>query len=137
MEVRTGEECPAGTAVFQTTFFCGPNSEGKPVDDETPVPFGPRNRDQSSGPADRTIGAVTNTQVNAMNVSVRAMGMGPMVAEDAATAGNPAVRAPALTPPTGDRPIRRFADLFGHCRGCVRYVVCERERQRRSLPRIL
>src|SRR5262249_13094842 len=33
--------------VFQTTPLSGPNSVGRLVAVETPVPFGPRNRDQS------------------------------------------------------------------------------------------
>src|SRR5215831_10466491 len=46
--VRTGEECPGGSAVFQITFCLGPNSVGRPLVVDTPVPFGPRNCDQSS-----------------------------------------------------------------------------------------
>ena len=46
--VSTGDEWPGGSAVFQTTFLLGPNSSGSPVDAETPLPFGPRNCDQSS-----------------------------------------------------------------------------------------
>src|SRR6267142_3807922 len=49
--VRTGDEWPGGSGVFQITFLLGPNSSGSPVDAETPVPFGPRNCDQSSAPA--------------------------------------------------------------------------------------
>jgi hypothetical protein len=49
--VSTGDEWPGGSAVFQTTFVLGPNSTGKPVDAETPLPFGPRNCDQSSAAA--------------------------------------------------------------------------------------
>src|SRR5262249_28820705 len=47
--VSTGDECPAGTAVFQMTFFDGPNSAGSPEVADTPVPLGPRKRDQSDG----------------------------------------------------------------------------------------
>src|SRR6185503_4830103 len=46
--VNTGDEWPGGSGVFQTTFLFGPNSEGKPLVSETPVPFGPRNCDHSS-----------------------------------------------------------------------------------------
>src|SRR5215470_7808423 len=46
--VNTGDECPGGNSVFQTTFLFGPNSCGRPVVEETPVPFGPRNWVQSS-----------------------------------------------------------------------------------------
>src|SRR5215813_4224898 len=46
--VRIGEECPGGSAVFQITFCLGPNSVGRPLVVDTPVPFGPRNCDQSS-----------------------------------------------------------------------------------------
>src|SRR5262245_42753467 len=49
VDVSTGDEWPAGTIVFHTTFFSGPNSVGSPVVAETPVPFGPRKRDQSEG----------------------------------------------------------------------------------------
>jgi hypothetical protein len=49
--VSTGEECPGGSAVFQTTFLAGPNSSGIPVEAETPDPFGPRNIGQSSARA--------------------------------------------------------------------------------------
>ena len=62
MSVSTGEECPCGTAVFQRTFFAGPNSAGRPVADEIPVPFGPLNRDQSSGAADRTTAVAERMQ---------------------------------------------------------------------------
>jgi hypothetical protein len=51
LRVSTGEEWPGGSAVFQTTFLLGPNSSGRPVVAETPVPFGPRNCDQSSATA--------------------------------------------------------------------------------------
>src|SRR6185503_12929529 len=46
--VRTGEEWPGGRAVFQITFFAGPNSEGRPVVSETPKALGPRNCGQSA-----------------------------------------------------------------------------------------
>ena len=46
VRVSTGEECPAGTAAFHTTFFAGPNSDGSPEVSEMPVPLGPRKRDQ-------------------------------------------------------------------------------------------
>jgi len=36
---------------FQTTFFAGPNSAGSPDVFATPVPFGPRKRDQSGSEA--------------------------------------------------------------------------------------
>ena len=41
--VRTGEESPAGISVFQTRFFCGPNSAGRSVS-RIPEPLGPRKR---------------------------------------------------------------------------------------------
>ena len=47
VRVSTGDECPAGTAAFHTTFFAGPNSDGSPDVFDTPVPLGPRKRDQS------------------------------------------------------------------------------------------
>ena len=43
----TGDEWPGGRAVFQRTFFAGPNSAGRPVVPETPNAFGPRNWGQS------------------------------------------------------------------------------------------
>src|ERR1700730_3428453 len=46
--VSTGEEWPGGSSVFQITFLLGPNSWGSPVVADTPVPFVPRNCDQSS-----------------------------------------------------------------------------------------
>src|SRR4051812_24068729 len=51
VRVRTGEECPAGVAVFHTTFFAGPKFDGSPLTLAIPVPFGPRNRDQSGSEA--------------------------------------------------------------------------------------
>src|SRR5215510_5563633 len=49
MRVRasTGDEWPGGSEVFQTTFFSGPNSTGRFVAPETPVPLGPRKRGHS------------------------------------------------------------------------------------------
>ena len=47
LRVSTGDEWPGGSGVFQITFLLGPNSSGRPVDAETPVPFGPRNCDHS------------------------------------------------------------------------------------------
>src|SRR5205807_7759315 len=52
--VRTGEEWPAGSAVFQITFLDGPNSDGRSVVSETPKAFGPRNRGQSAASAQRS-----------------------------------------------------------------------------------
>src|SRR5688572_24460612 len=46
--VKTGDECPGGSAVFQRTFLLGPKVSGMPVVVDTPLPFGPRNWDQSS-----------------------------------------------------------------------------------------
>src|ERR1700737_2793047 len=51
LRVTTGEEWPGGSAVFQITFLLGPNSTGRPLVTETPLPFGPRNCDQSSATA--------------------------------------------------------------------------------------
>ena len=51
VRVSTGDECPDGTAAFHTTFFAGPNSEGSPDVFDTPVPLGPRKRDQSGSAA--------------------------------------------------------------------------------------
>src|SRR3954464_13534592 len=42
--VRAGDDSPAGTLAFQTTFLSGPNSAGNPVLVDMPVPFGPRKR---------------------------------------------------------------------------------------------
>src|SRR6185295_4180958 len=49
--VNSGDEWPGGSSAFQITFFCGPNSTGRLVDVETPLPFGPRNCGQSSAKA--------------------------------------------------------------------------------------
>jgi len=46
--VKTGEECPPGNAVLQRMFFCGPKCSGRPLEGETPEPFGPRNCVQSA-----------------------------------------------------------------------------------------
>jgi hypothetical protein len=48
----TGEECPAGTLVFQTRFLRGPISTGRFVEADRPEPFGPRKRGQSVCAAD-------------------------------------------------------------------------------------
>jgi hypothetical protein len=69
--VNTGDEWPGGSAVFQTTFFAGPNSTGNPVVAETPLPLGPRNCDQSSLPAtanDREGTKSTAKTVAALNI---------------------------------------------------------------------
>src|SRR5262245_44222618 len=49
MRVRanTGDEWPGGSEVFHRTLFPGPNSTGRFVASETPVPLGPRKRDHS------------------------------------------------------------------------------------------
>ena len=57
---RTGDECPAGTDVFQSKFLAGPNSTGRPVASDTPEPFGPRKRGQSSAPAARQPSAISS-----------------------------------------------------------------------------
>src|SRR5689334_12372006 len=49
--VKTGEECPGGRAVLQTIFFCRPKCSGRPLEGETPEPFGPRNCVQSAAPS--------------------------------------------------------------------------------------
>ena len=49
----TGEERPKGTSALQLSFLPGPNSTGKPVDADTPDPFGPRKRDQSPAASGR------------------------------------------------------------------------------------
>src|SRR5690349_10591056 len=46
--VRTGDECPGGSAVFQRTCLSGPKSVGTPVASEMPSPLGPRKRDHGS-----------------------------------------------------------------------------------------
>ena len=51
MFVNTGDECPGGSGVFHFTWLSGPNSTGRLVALETPVPLGPRNRDQFSDSA--------------------------------------------------------------------------------------
>ena len=49
---RMGEECPSGIGVAQITLVSGPISEGRFDVSATPLPFGPRNRDQfSAAPA--------------------------------------------------------------------------------------
>src|ERR1041385_4265023 len=64
--VNTGDECPAGNSVFQTTFLVGPNSVGKPFVSETPVPFGPRNCDHSSDAATVKGNVITRANRSAM-----------------------------------------------------------------------
>src|SRR4051794_39394614 len=51
--VKIGDECPNGSSVFQITFSPGPNVSGSAPVSEIPEPFGPRKRDQASGPAAR------------------------------------------------------------------------------------
>ena len=46
--VKTGDEWPGGSGVFHFTWLCGPNSTGRFLAVETPVPLGPRNRAQFS-----------------------------------------------------------------------------------------
>src|SRR5262245_58887534 len=46
--VSTGEEWPRGSVVFHTRLRWGPSSMGRFLVVEMPVPFGPRNCDQSS-----------------------------------------------------------------------------------------
>src|SRR5918992_3458471 len=69
--VSTGDECPGGRAVFQTTFFSGPNSSGRPVDTETPLPFGPRNCTQSSATGLASRPAVSQVAINGVINKVR------------------------------------------------------------------
>ena len=60
--VRMGDECPNGKDVFQMTFAVGPKASGTLPLVDTPDPFGPLNRDQSS--PDRALApaaAATNT----------------------------------------------------------------------------
>jgi hypothetical protein len=49
--VKTGEECPGGSAVLQTMFFSASKRSGRPFEGETPAPFGPRNCVQSAAPS--------------------------------------------------------------------------------------
>src|SRR6188508_3304126 len=46
--VNTGDEWPGGSGVFHFTWLSGPNSTGRFVALDTPVPLGPRKRDQFS-----------------------------------------------------------------------------------------
>src|ERR1044071_6917003 len=46
-----GEEWPAGSRTFHTTFFSGPKSTGSFVASETPLALIPRNRGQSAAQA--------------------------------------------------------------------------------------
>src|SRR5262245_58260608 len=50
-----GEEVPLGTSVRQARFLSLPNSTGRPRVLETPEPFGPRKRGQSSGRAPQAV----------------------------------------------------------------------------------
>src|SRR5579864_1459540 len=50
--VSTGEDFPGRVGVRQRTFLCLPNSVGKLLSVETPEPFGPRKRLQSSAGAE-------------------------------------------------------------------------------------
>src|SRR5215510_10248813 len=68
--VSTGDECPAGSSVFQTTFLAGPNSVGRPLVSETPLPFGPRNCDHSSEAAMVKGNAIKITDRRAMFFSI-------------------------------------------------------------------
>ena len=70
--VNTGDEWPGGSGVFQITFLLGPNCSGSPVVAETPVPFGPRNCDQSSATAfvngPKAIKAAINGAIDAAKI---------------------------------------------------------------------
>ncbi len=46
-----GDECPGGSASRHSMFLPGPNSVGTLVADDSPLPFGPRKRDQSGASA--------------------------------------------------------------------------------------
>src|SRR6266852_2018035 len=66
----TGDEWPGGSAVRQTTFLDGPNSDGRPVVSDTPKALGPRNCGQSA--------AVRNQIVAHKNRVARAHGIKPV-----------------------------------------------------------
>src|SRR6266487_3931917 len=70
LRVSTGEEWPGGSAVFQITFLFGPNSTGRPVVAETPLPFGPRNCGQSSATA--LVNRDDAVIVNAKDIRIKA-----------------------------------------------------------------
>jgi hypothetical protein len=57
----TGEECPNGNAVFQTTFVEGPNATGAFATSATPDPLTPRNMGHS--PAVATIATASNIRI--------------------------------------------------------------------------
>src|SRR6185503_18574821 len=69
--VSAGDECPNGSSVFQTTFFSGPNSEGRRVLVDTPDPFGPRKRDQPSGSGMSAASVASASMIANMNLSRR------------------------------------------------------------------
>ena len=48
---RIGDECPGGSASRHSMRLPGPNSVGTFVADDSPLPFGPRKRDQSGASA--------------------------------------------------------------------------------------
>src|SRR5260370_34269558 len=66
---RTGEECPGGRTVFQTTFLLGPNSTGRFRLSDTPAEFGPRNCGQSS--ALNSVGKPRRAAANGRNLIMR------------------------------------------------------------------
>src|SRR6185295_4649035 len=73
--VSTGDEWPVGTAVFHSTLRSGPNSVGNPALLDTPVPFGPRNLDQS-GSAGAPSGRAADTVRSSPNTKRDAVGRG-------------------------------------------------------------
>ena len=79
---NTGEECPGGNSVFQTTFLSGPNSTGRPFSSETPPPFGPRKRSHS--PAHRDA-ASRETSTSTSNPKRRIVPPNPRIYRTGAT----------------------------------------------------
>ena len=63
VSVSTGDEWPPGSDVFHLTFLPGPNSTGRFVAVETPVPLGPRKRVQFSDSASAAAKATADKSV--------------------------------------------------------------------------
>src|SRR5262245_43038982 len=68
--VKNGEEWPGGSGVFHLTFFSGPDSTGRSLAVETPVPLGPRKRDQfSAAPAPKAADGAENSNIKYASVA--------------------------------------------------------------------
>ena len=59
--MNTGDEWPGGSGVFHFTWLSGPNSTGRFVAADTPVPLGPRKRAQFSDASMAALASAAST----------------------------------------------------------------------------